>query len=292
MDSAIHIPGEFLISDVRQVLMHEQLQIPGLSLLGHYQILNAEQPLVSHYHKDCFEITYISKGVFTFSTETHDYRLTGGNLFITKPDEIHSTNLSPLSVGEIYWILLDCTKTEGILFLEQSATRHLLENLYKIPGHIIKTDSAKTEPLLQKTMKLALQNKNRYAAASCLSLFLQLLFEYNEVSAAGLTPDIGQSVDYILEHICEFLSIDELAASCNLSVSQFKHKFKDQMGISPRNFINYQKIELAKLLLLEEMDITKIAMELGFTTSSYFSTVFKRYTTFSPAEYRKQLKTK
>lgn len=41
------------------------------------------------------------------------------------------------------------------------------------------------------------------------------------------------------------------ASLCGLSDSQFKHKFKAQMGTSPRDFINLQKIEYAKALLLE-----------------------------------------
>ena len=33
------------------------------------------------------------------------------------------------------------------------------------------------------------------------------------------------------------------------------------------------------------MSVTDIAMLLGFTTSSYFSTVFKKYTLYTPTEY-------
>ena len=76
-----------------------------------------------------------------------------------------------------------------------------------------------------------------------------------------------------------------MAALANLSCSQYKQKFKKQLEISPRHFINQQKIEYSKLLLLEGMSVTDIAMLLGFTTSSYFSTVFKKYTLYTPTEY-------
>ena len=67
----------------------------------------------------------------------------------------------------------------------------------------------------------------------------------------------------------------------------FSYKFKRQLGTSPRNFINQQKIEQAKILLLEKMSITDVAMYLGFTSSSYFSTVFKKFTLYTPSEYIK-----
>lgn len=290
MTEAVHYKGEPIISDTRKVLMHESLQIPGLNLFGYNKIMNAETPLLPHYHQNMFEIHYITKGVFNFSAQSHDYKLTAGDLFITKPDEIHSSNLSPMSVGEFYWLLLDCTQTDHLLFLDQLTSQTMLKNLYAVRNHLIKPNTSEMCSLLKKAFQIALNTGNRHTVSAYLVLFLQLLLECDEQTRFSLTPDIGKSVDYIFNHLEEELRFEELAAACHLSVSQFKHKFKNQMGLSPRDFINRQKIELAKQLLLEDKSITDIAMELGFTTSGYFASVFKRYTTYSPAEYRQQKK--
>ncbi|RGY01284.1 AraC family transcriptional regulator [Blautia sp. OF03-15BH] len=55
-----------------------------------------------------------------------------------------------------------------------------------------------------------------------------------------------------------------------------------------RYFINQQKIEFSKTLLMEGMSVTDIAMLLNFNTSSYFSTVFKKFTALSPMDYLKK----
>lgn len=288
MTSALPCPSESCLSDVRQTFTGGQLLIPGLDFFGHYQIMAAEAPLVSHYHKNLFEITYIVRGLFTFSTEHRDYKLSGGDVFITKPDEIHGTNLTPLSTGEFYWFHLDCTKTDEILFLSPSATQNLLENLFHTPSHIVKTDTSKMKSLLKKAFHLALNRGNQYTEAAYLTLFIRQLLEYSTEITPGLSPDIGKAVNYIMDHICEVPSLEMLASLCGLSDSQFKHKFKAQMGTSPRDFINMQKIEYAKSLLLEKKNITETAMELGFNTSSYFSTVFKRYASYTPQEYKKR----
>lgn len=244
------------MSDVRQTLISEQLQIPGLEFFGHYQIVNAETSLVSHYHKDMFEIKYIVKGLFTFSTEQQDHKLSGGDVFITKPNEVHGSNLTPLSVGEFYWFLIDCTKTDGILFLNQSATQNLFEKLYNFPEHVIKTNSTEMKALLQKSFNLALKQENPYTETAYLTLFLQLLLEYSTETNRRLSPDIEKIVNYISDHIYDVLSIEMLASLCTLSVSQFKHKFKDQMGTSPRDYINLQKVEYAKSMLLKNKNVT------------------------------------
>ena len=58
-----------------------------------------------------------------------------------------------------------------------------------------------------------------------------------------------------------------------------------EVGISPRNFINFHKVEAAKGLLLEGHSVTDTAMALNFSSSNYFSNVFRRYTSFSPSQY-------
>ena len=44
-------------------------------------------------------------------------------------------------------------------------------------------------------------------------------------------------------------------------------------------------VELARQLLLEGRSVTDVAMELGFSSSNYFSSVFRRYTAMSPTQY-------
>jgi AraC-like DNA-binding protein len=42
----------------------------------------------------------------------------------------------------------------------------------------------------------------------------------------------------------------------------------------------------AELLRTTRRSVTDIAFDVGFSSSQYFATVFRRYTTLSPAEYR------
>lgn len=275
---------EYFKSDVRTVLAEEQLQVPGLRILAKHTLRNAIPPLNWHYHENAFEITMCTKGALSFSSTVSNYKISGGDVFITTPNEIHSTDEVPLSLGEVYWFQLVTNDPSRFLFLETAAAEMLIAGLNGIAAHVVKISARESEYLIQ-AFHFARSESNPYVVASFINLFLHILILASQKTKFQLTPDIGKSLNYIMDHLTCELSLDELAAQCLLSTSQYKQKFKKQVGISPRNFINQQKIELAKSMLLEGKSITETAMGLGFNTSSYFATVFKRYTFYAPTEF-------
>jgi AraC-like DNA-binding protein len=82
--------------------------------------------------------------------------------------------------------------------------------------------------------------------------------------------------------------IRDLARRTHLSISRFRSRFKEETGISPWQFILMARIEAAKKRLTTgEESITQIAFSLGFQSSQYFATVFKRMTGVAPRAYRR-----
>ena len=67
-----------------------------------------------------------------------------------------------------------------------------------------------------------------------------------------------------------------------LSESRFKARFKREMGVPPAEYWLRKKVEQASVLLAKAT-ITQVAHQLGFSSSQYFATVFKRYTLTSPS---------
>ena len=55
MDSAID-------TKERKILTSDQLGVPGLRMIGHHSTAHAISALYLHYHKDCFELTYVVQG--------------------------------------------------------------------------------------------------------------------------------------------------------------------------------------------------------------------------------------
>lgn len=278
---------DYYVSKYRTIYANHELRIPGLRMFGKHTMNQACAPLAPHFHRNAYEFTFITEGTIHFTVNQKDYELSGYDIFITRPDEVHSTNLLPLSTGEIYWFQLDVSDPGHLLFLEEEAGNALNDGLSRLPHHAFRPGNSRLLQHVRKAFELARDFPHRYFAASC------LLYALHEIMALSddnrlVTPDIEKAAYYIKEHIRAELTLEELAGICGLSLSQFKQKFKSQTGISPRHYINYQKIHLSKRLLLEEKSITDIAMELGFCNSSYFTAVFRRFNACTPSEYQRQ----
>ena len=100
------------------------------------------------------------------------------------------------------------------------------------------------------------------------------------------SPLIARIVERIKSDPGGNYSLSDLADEAGLSLSRFKTKFKAQMGIAPHEFILRCKVDAAKKFLLEQnRNVTNTAMELGFSSSQYFATVFKRFTQQTPVEF-------
>lgn len=282
---SINWKDDYYASERRVVLTSQQLHIPGVRTFGMHDMHNAVSPLCSHYHENAFEITFVTQGNILFYVGDVEYRVNGGDAFIAFPNEIHSTHGIPMSLGKIYWLQLDISDPRNFLFLNHEAASVLIQKLSTIRHHNIRTDNKEIQSIITKSFSLALISGNEMMIASYLTIYLHLLIRFSYETQFPLTPDIGRALTYILDHITSEISLDALADYSHLSVSHFKQKFRDQMGISPRNFINQQKIEHAKALLLDGISITDVSMTLGFSSSSYFAFIFKKYTSFTPSEF-------
>lgn len=101
---------------------------------------------------------------------------------------------------------------------------------------------------------------------------------------------VDMVVDYIRNHFEENITRVTLAELVHFSPEYMGKVFKRQMGIGINDYINSLRIEKAKNLLLTTNDkIIDIGLEVGFENMPYFSSVFKKYTGMSPAEYKKSV---
>ena len=103
----------------------------------------------------------------------------------------------------------------------------------------------------------------------------------------GYKDNIKKVIDYMNENYTSALSCDELSSLINMDKYRFIRAFKKQMDKTPYEYLLDLKIEKAKKMLkAKDYTITEISMMCGFSSHSHFTTVFKKKTGLSPAEYR------
>ncbi len=121
-------------------------------------------------------------------------------------------------------------------------------------------------------------------------LFARFINTQSESNLSGfLIYRIQPVLVYIQDNLPNDISMDELAALANFSKDHFTRIFKSIIGIAPCEFIIRKRIEKAQFLLLTtDMTQSQIIEKTNFKSVSYFCRIFKKYTNYSPVEYRKQ----
>ncbi|MDR1541245.1 MAG: AraC family ligand binding domain-containing protein [Clostridiales bacterium] len=131
MNEPINWKDSYYISKDRIVLTSEQIHIPGVRIFGMHNMHSAVSPLMPHFHENCIEVTFITKGSVLFYAGDAEYKANGGDAFIAFANEVHSTHETPMSVGEIYWLQLDISDSGHFLFLAFKEAKELISQIKK-----------------------------------------------------------------------------------------------------------------------------------------------------------------
>lgn len=98
---------------------------------------------------------------------------------------------------------------------------------------------------------------------------------------------LRQTLDYIHDSLGQDLRLSTLAHIAQMSESSFCHLFKEQMGISPHQYVIRQRIEKARLLLIEKkLPIVEIAYDCGFNSQSHLTLYFRQHLGITPKAYQ------
>ncbi|MDF2153104.1 AraC family transcriptional regulator [Vibrio sp. CAU 1672] len=94
---------------------------------------------------------------------------------------------------------------------------------------------------------------------------------------------------YIERHLSRKISVAQLAGSVFLGESQFHNLFKDQMGITPHQYVLGKRIDMARELIEQgQLSLGQIAELTGFSSQSTFTHTFTRLQGLSPSQYKKR----
>lgn len=108
---------------------------------------------------------------------------------------------------------------------------------------------------------------------------------------ADLPENIHDVVGYIKANLSEDMCLEKLAEHASISKFHFCKTFKKHMGLPPLRYVNVMRIDEAKRLLCKNgLNVSDVAMQVGFNDLSSFCKHFKRLTGMSPTTFKSALR--
>ncbi|WP_282134132.1 AraC family transcriptional regulator [Seonamhaeicola maritimus] len=278
----------------------------GLNSIGYWDANEPQDWGLDWHRNEGIEFHFLESGTMPYAQENKEVLLTPNHLTITRPWEAHRVGNPYIGMGKFYWVILDL----GVRRPHQewvwpdwiTLTNEDLARLTTILRHnqksILKTDQRVRDCF--KRINLAVNTDENGSNASrirllinyLLILILDLLNTENIELNESLT-DSSRSVEYFLKELDKNLSenwtIEQMSQSAGVGLTRFTHHCKQLTNLTPMRYLTMRRLEMSKKILLENENFTvsEVAYMCGFTTSQYFSTVFKKHEKCSPNEYRR-----
>ena len=92
---------------------------------------------------------------------------------------------------------------------------------------------------------------------------------------------------YIQNNISNQISLNSISEYFHLNLFYVSHLFKKETNMNFIDYVTGLRIEKAKELLTnQQLKIYEIALSVGYEDQRYFSQIFKKYTGYTPVEFR------
>ncbi len=240
-----------------------------------------------HWHTECEFIQVIS-GEFSLSVHDHTIVLTAGESAFIPSDSIHGGTPNNCSYQCLVFSL------DNIIGTNPARQKQYDSAMEQTPSKIIKyKHNEKIQQLFQHMKK----EQNGYEFI-VLGLIWQIVGDmiYETFDQENAFPianhnkqiyKIKNVLKMIRNQYPESLTLEMLADESGLNVQYFCKYFKNIIGKTPIDYLNYYRIECAaEILKTTDRRVTEVALDCGFNDLSYFIKLFKRNKGVSPRVYR------
>ena len=253
-----------------------------------------------HWHPE-IELTWIMSGEMEYQINDTTYKLSTGDGIFGNSNSLHtgrkingqqctylSITFHPRFLYGYENSILQ-TKYVGFITSNESWASLVLKQEVEWQKEILET--------IKEIYELSKAPENDFE----LSVHRKLMYIWHKLYLYFSTqPDNGNKALFHIQRLRDLLafihenytteiSLDDIADAASLSKSECCRFFKKHMNMTIFDYILYYKIQKSLPLLLKDQSITDIALSVGFSSSSYYTQIFKRYMKCTPLQYKKNL---
>lgn len=280
----------------------------GINSVGYWDANEPQDWGLDWHRNEGIEIHFLESGTMPYAQENIETELQPNSLTITRPWEAHKVGNPYIGMGKFYWVIIDLEVRrphqnwvwpEWIMLAPKDLDR--LTTILRQNEKILWKADRRIRECFQRIGKAVDDDKSgsnssriRLLINHLLILLLDLL-DAEEVQLNEQLTDSSRSVKLFLneldKNLTEAWTIEQMAQSAGVGLTRFTHHCKRLTNLTPMRYLMIKRLELAKKILVEQesLSVAEVAFSCGFSTSQYFSTVFKKHEKCTPIEYRNKI---
>lgn len=282
--------------------------LPGVSSIGYFDVVGRQDWGIPPHRNEGIEICFQETGEARLTVDGRDYRVTANTLTITRPWQLHSVGDPFLKPGRLHWLIIDvgvrhpneewslpdwCILTPAdqaalvtALRGNEAPTWPASDEISQIFSELAKLIRADATEAVISRMRIGL---NRLLAA-----LLDLMRAQRVSHDRGLTSG-RRVVELFLKELRNDVdlcalpwTLESMAQHCGMGRTVFSAHCREISNLTPMAALNRWRLGHAADWLRADLEksITRIAMDVGFSSSQYLARKFKQRYKQSPREWR------
>ena len=249
---------------------------------------------VPHFHED-IEIMTIKEGQLSYFVNGRNIVLHKGNTIVVNSNQIHYNMCIDGGTAKYVIAVIHPGILCNSVAVEMQAIRPIIDNP-DLPYLRFRNLSEHTEEIRDLVLGLPAIRHDAFAVTKQFYQIWDIIRKQAEtlgkteetISDPGM-KSFKSMMYFISNSYQRRITLDDIAASGNISKSLCNTLFHKYVGESPINYLMHLRArKVAELLRSGNLSMTEIASLTGFGGVSYMSETFRKFFEKSPREYRKQ----
>ena len=286
--------------DYKAVALKKYIEVEELYSV-HYFEYSPSYTFLGEEH-DFWELVYVDSGSIMVTAGEESFSLSRGQMIFHAPGEFHALAANGLEAPNLVVVGFG-SPSESMEFFRGyrgflgAAERENLASILEESrlAFLTPLDDPTTESLLPETD--APVGSLQLIKAALEELLLRLMRRGESMSGRESGRLRGGNAaaeairEYLEQRLDQPLTVEQICRDNMIGRSQLQKLFHDETGGGIMEYFSALKIKAARRMIREgRLNMTQIALRLGFQSVHYFSRRFKQFTGMSPSEYAESVK--
>lgn len=238
-----------------------------------------------HYHNlICF--LALKEGKANIVINDKDVYLEKNKIVIINPNEVHFSTSDEIA------------KDYYVIYLDRTWYKNLQNHIYNTSDILVLPNIIENNEINKNFFEIfefLYENNEALDKELVLLTFLKTIFnEYinkNEFIKIEETTKIAKEFkEYIENNISSKLTLTKISNTLGFSPYHIIRVCNQNFGLSANAYIINKRVHRAKKLISQGMDISKVAVEVGFYDQSHLTNVFKKVFAMTPKSYQNDIR--